>query len=264
MHWDDVIEDILEQVTLWVSFYFIEKIIILYITIHFHYRSDHVKTIHSKDMHNALMTLYEASVYLHPPRSGLFEAEDRLIRNAKGDVKASGRARVTSYLARLGIDGYKLIGLFGNFVDDNPKSHWLRPATSYATVERALANPTSAAALAKRIWQSFVVAGKEGLTAEDIAEVLGPFRKDEAKAIFKILDENEDGDVRLEDMISMVVEAGKIRHNIYRSMHDIDHCINTLDWVFLTILAAVMVFFISESPLPLLLGHGERAILGRC
>jgi Ca2+-binding EF-hand superfamily protein len=197
-------------------------------------------------MHNALITLYEASIYLHPPNSGPFDEEDRLIRNAKGDVKASSRVRATNYLARMGIDGYKVASLFGNFVSDDPHSHWLRPASSYATIERALANPISAAALAKRIWQSLVVTGAKSMTAEDIAEVLGPFRKQEAGVIFQIIDENESGDIRLDEMISTLIEAGRIRSNIYKTMDNIDHCINTFDWVCLVLLAVVMVFFISK------------------
>ena len=78
--------------------------------------------------------------------------------------------------------------------------HWLRPASSYAVVERAMANPKSAAALGRRIWMSFVVVGKDKLKAQDIAEVLGPFRKEEAQSYFKVLDENEAGDIQLDEM----------------------------------------------------------------
>jgi len=272
--WDDAINDVLQQVTLCgylvslafkirpeyipfrksyadqicpgVCFYFVEKVMMLYVTIHYHYRADHKKISHSKDMHDALVTLYEASIYLQPPHSGPFNTEDIIIRNAKGN-ETSTRVRVSSYLARMGIDGYKLASLFGNFISSDPKAHWMRPASSYATVERALADPKSAAALARRIWMSLVVQGSESLTAEDIAEVLGPYRREEAMNCFKILDENESGDIRLDEMVMTVVEAGQIRHNIYQTMHDMDHCLNTFDWVCLAILAAVMVFFIRKS-----------------
>ena len=77
----------------------------LYITIHSHYRFNHKKIQHSKDMHEALMVLYEASTYLHPVNGGQFPQEDLLIRNAKGSLTSSARVGVTSYLARMGIDG---------------------------------------------------------------------------------------------------------------------------------------------------------------
>ncbi|KAH8902101.1 hypothetical protein BR93DRAFT_887864 [Coniochaeta sp. PMI_546] len=244
--WDDAIDDVLEQCTLWASFYLLEKIMIVYITVHYHYRSNLTRIEHSKDMHNALMTLYDASVYLYPPGRGQFEDEDLIIRNATGAEHGEHRVRATSYLSRLGIDSYGMTSFFGNFMTSGAatKSHWLRPASTYAIVERALANPKSAAALAKRIWMSLVVVGQKSLRKEDIAEVLGPFRREEAERIFKVLDENESGDIQLDEMVWTVVEAGRIRHAIFQNMHDIDHCINTFDWVALTMLAVVMVFFI--------------------
>lgn len=218
---------------------------IVYITVHYHYRSNLVRVEHSKDMHNALMTLYDASVYLYPVGHAQFEEEDLVIRNATGAEHGEYRTRATSYLSRLGIDSYGMTSFFGNFTaGGTSKSHWLRPASTYAVVERALANPRSAAALARRIWMSLVVVGNESLTQEDIAEVLGPFQREEAAQIFKVMDENESGDIQLDEMVWTVVEAGRIRHAIYQNMHDIDHCINTFDWIALAMLAAVMIFFI--------------------
>ena len=242
--WDDVLDDILQQCTLWTAFYFVEKIVIMYISIHYHYRSNLVRISHSKDVQNTLMALYETSTYLYPVGTTEFADEDMLIRNASGVARDERRTRATSYLSRMGVDTYGMTSVFGNFLSANAKSHWFQPGSTYATVERAIANPKSAAALARRIWMSLVELGKEGLTAEDIAEVFGPFRKEEAEAHFKILDENESGDLRLDEMIYTVIEAGQIRHSIYQSMNDIDHCLNTLDWVGLAFLSIIMVFFI--------------------
>lgn len=80
--WDDVIDDVLQQCTIWGIFYLLEKIMIVYITVHYHYRSNLGRIEHSKDMHNALMTLYDASVYLYPVGRGQFEEEDIVIRSA--------------------------------------------------------------------------------------------------------------------------------------------------------------------------------------
>ncbi|KAI8277991.1 hypothetical protein K4K60_006568 [Colletotrichum sp. SAR11_57] len=248
--WDDVVADVFQQLILWVCFYFIEKIFITYITIHYHYRGDNVKLTRTRELQNALITLYDASVYLHPPHRTLFAREDMLIRNAKGDAHASGRTRVSSYLARMGIDGYKMTSLFGNFISDDPNAHWLRPASTYAVIERAWASPVSAEALARRIWLPLVAEGKLGLTANDIIDVLGPYRKEEAIRIFKTVNENNSPDIRIEEFIGIITEGGKTRHNIYRNMTDMDHCINTFDWFLLLILAAVMIFFIMVAYVP--------------
>ncbi|KAL2133492.1 hypothetical protein VTI74DRAFT_2257 [Chaetomium olivicolor] len=270
--WIDIIQDFLQQGTLWVWFYFVEKIVILYITIHYHNRSDLGRITRSKDMQNALMALYEASTYLYPVGAPEFVEEDMMISNATGSEHGEYRIRATRYLSRLGIDTYGLTTFFGNFMQSDPDSHWLRPASSYAVVERAIANTKSAAALARRIWMSLVPLGKETLTAQDIAEVLGPFRKEEATEYFKTLDEGEIGDIRLEEMEWTVAEAGRIRHNIYKGMHQADHCINTFDWVMLACLAAVMIYFILVFWVPALkdiqetikiLGFGLAFAVGR-
>ncbi|KAK4143917.1 uncharacterized protein C8A04DRAFT_11888 [Dichotomopilus funicola] len=270
--WIDILEDFLQQGVLWAWFYLVEKIGMLYITIHYHARSDMGQITRSKDMHNALIALYEASVYLYPIGTAEFEDEDTMIRNATGQEHGEHRIRATHYLSRLGIDTYGLTSFFGNFLSSSPDSHWLRPASGYATVERAIANPKSAAALARRIWMSFVPMGKEALTAENMAEVLGPSRKSEAEAYFKLLDEGDLGDLRLDEMEWSVTEAGRIRNNIYRNMHAADHCINTFDWVMLACLAGVMVYFILVFWVPALkdiqetikiLGFGLAFAVGR-
>ncbi|KAK3988005.1 putative Mechanosensitive ion channel [Cladorrhinum sp. PSN332] len=270
--WVDLIGDFLEQGTLWACFYFVWKVVMLYITIHFHSRSDGTKITKSKEIHNALIALYEASLYLYPVGTPEFTEEDEIIGNATMAEHGEHRIRATSYLRRLGVDHYGITSFFGNFLSSDPKSHWLRPSSSYATIERAIANPKSAAALARRIWMSMVPVGKEVLTPTDIAEVLGPFRKEEATNYFKALDESEIGDIRLEEMEWTVAEAGRTRHNIYKNMQNMDHCLNTFDWVMLAALAAIEVYFIMMYWIPTLkeiqdtikfLGFGLGFAVGR-
>jgi hypothetical protein len=195
-------------------------------------------------MHNAIMTLYEGSAYLYPVFGGSFDVEDTMIRNADHRKQSAARTRASTYLAKLGFDTYSITSFFGNFISEDPKSHWLRPAASYAIVERALADPKSAAAIAKRIWMSLVEKGHDSLTADDIAEVLGPYRRDDAMDCFKVIDENETGDIKLEEMILTFIETGRIRQAIYQSMSDIDHCLNTFDWITLLAIDGVVVFLL--------------------
>jgi small-conductance mechanosensitive channel len=242
--WDDIIYDVLQQIVFWMVGYLLVRILVLYITVHYHYRSDQVQITHSKEMHQSLVTLYEASLYLHPVNSRHFVLEDSIIRNSSGSgSESSSRQSASELLRKVGMDGHSIAHFFGNFKSQQ-HSHWLHPSAPYAVVERALSHPKSAAALAKRIWMSLVVQGKEAFSADDIAEVLGPYRRDEALDIFKIIDENESGDIRLDEMVWTVVEAGRIRHSIYQTMADINHCINTFDWIALLVLAGLMIFFI--------------------
>jgi small-conductance mechanosensitive channel len=243
-YWDDIIYDVLQQTVFWMVGYLLIRILVLYISVHYHYRSDQVQITHSKEMHQALVTLYEASIYLHPVNSRYFVLEDSIIRNSSGSgTESASRQSASELLRKVGMDGHSVAHFFGNFKSQQ-HSHWLHPGAPYAVVERALSHPKSAAALAKRIWMSLVIQGKEAFSAEDIAEVLGPYRRDEALDIFKIIDENESGDIRLDEMVWTVVEAGRIRHSIYQTMADINHCINTFDWIALLMLAGLMIFFI--------------------
>jgi len=93
---------------------------------------------------------------------------------------------------------------------------------------------------------SLVASGNTALTESDIAEVLGPDREKEAAEIFNTLDENDSGDIQMEEFVGIVTEAGKTRHNVYRTIADMDHCINTFDWLCLIIIAVVMIFFIGK------------------
>ena len=241
----DIIYDVLQQMVFWMVGYLPIRIFVLYISVHYHYRSDQVQIAHFKEMHQALVALYEASIYLHLVNSRHFVLEDSIIRNSSGSgAESAPRQSASELLRKVGMDGHGIAHFFGNFKSKQQHSHWLHPVTPYAVVEHALLHPKSAAALAKRIWMSLVVQGKEAFSAKDIAEVLGPYRRDEALDIFKIIDENESGDIRLDSMVWAVVEAGRIRHSIYQTMADIYHCINTFDWITLLLLAGLVIFFI--------------------
>ncbi|KAL7893242.1 Mechanosensitive ion channel domain-containing protein [Trichoderma sp. SZMC 28014] len=242
--WNNVVSDVLQQLTLWMAFYLIEKVVISYIAIHYHYRRTATTLDRTKNIQQALIVLYEASLYLHKVGDHTFSEEDTIIRNAKGGMKPSARVRLSSYFARLGLDSYKFVSLFGSFISDDSDSHWLRPGSSYATIERAWANPTAAAALARRIWLSLVPKGQYGLAESDIIEILGPKRTTEAKSLFKAIDANDGGYIPMDDFVGMVTEAGQQKHHVFKTIADMDHCINTLDWLFLLIIAAVMIFFI--------------------
>lgn len=246
MSWDDIIADILGELPLWVALYFVEKVGISYIAVHYHYRRTNKTLQRTKDIHDALIILYDASIYLHPANNGIFAQEDAIIRTAKGEMQNPNRIYISSYLARLGLDGYKYMSFLGNVISSAPNAHWFRPASSYATIERAWVNRTAAEALAKRIWLSLVPQGSESLTASDITQVLGDARAAEAQAIFRVFDEEENGNIYLDDFVGMVTEAGQKKHHVFRTIIDMDHCINTLDWLCLLILAAVMIFFISK------------------
>ncbi|KAH6675740.1 hypothetical protein B0J14DRAFT_441648, partial [Halenospora varia] len=245
VNWDDILGYILFQCIFASALYLIEKVLMLYITIHYHYRSDQKRNTRSKELHTALTTLYEASVYSYPLGSPSFIVEDTLISNPGSDIiqRVNQGKEARQFLGRLGFGSGKTARFFGN-MRTNPESHWFTAGTAYAIVERALADPKSAAALATRIWKSLVEEGQDALKKEDIVEAFGPYRREEALATFKAIDENESNDIRLDEIVWTVVEAGRVRRDIYRQMADVNHCLNTFEWVILTLITVAMTFFI--------------------
>ena len=245
MNW--VFYDVMYNVIAWVVMYWLVKCLIMYITIHYHYRSDSGRIEKSKNLNAALGKLYETSVYLDPLYSKRFQTEDLIIRNASSSGKRSEAAK---FFQRIGGVSAQAMSMFGTAMGSDNKSHWLKSASTYATVERAMSDTKSAAALAQRIWISLASDGKDVLTVDDIAEAMGPHKTEEAKKMFELLDENENGDIRLDEMVQTVVESSRTRNNIYQGMSDMDHAINTFEWVLLIMVAMIMIFIILVKYFP--------------
>ena len=140
----------------------------------------------------------------------------------------------------------KAVTFTGRAIGSDKDSHFWKASSTYATIEYALEEATSAAALAKRIWVSLVAEGRDALTVDDIAEVFGPHRREEAEQCFKLLDENENGDIHLNEFVPTIIDLGRRRNATYKGMQDIDHAIKTFDWILLLIIGVLMVYFIRK------------------
>jgi small-conductance mechanosensitive channel len=116
------------------------------------------------------------------------------------------------------------------------------PNSAHSIVLTALERNKSAEALARRIWMSFVVEGKNELTMDDFVEVMGPGRQDEAEECFTSLDRDGNGDISLDEMILTVTDYSRQRKALNSSMHDVDQAINALDGLLLTIALIVCLF----------------------
>lgn len=120
------------------------------------------------------------------------------------------------------------------------------PNSAHNIVLEALESNRSAEALARRIWLSFVVEGKDALYEEDMVEVMGPGRQKDAEECFHSLDRDGNGDISLEEMILTVTDYGRERKSISSSMHDVDQAINALDGLLFTFVFIICVIVISK------------------
>lgn len=225
-----------------------EKLIIQLISISYHHTQFHAKIKDSKHRIGLLSLLYDASRRLFPAYCTEFAEEDYIIHDSidiprsKHGQKPSGSATPMKVLMNVGRFGDKLTSAFGNIASEVTGKQVFNPDSAHSIVVEALEKNKSSEALAKRLWMSFVVEGKEALFMDDVFEVLGTDHHAEAEEAFAILDRDGNGDISLDEMILTVCEFGKERHSIASSLHDVDQAISVLDNLLCFVVFIVVVF----------------------
>lgn len=252
-HWVSVVRNLLVPAFIATLLLLGEKMIVQFISINYHRRSFDGRIKESKRNVHLIGLLYEASRTLFPMYCDEFVEEDYVINDSieamlaktTGRVvghKRSGSATPLRIIGEVGRIGDKVTSIFGNIASEITGKQVFNPTSAHSIVVEALEKTRSSEALAKRLWMSFVVEGKEALYQEDIEEVLGPSRKEEAQASFDALDNDGNGDVSLEEMIMKVVEIGRDRKAIAASMRDVGQAIGVLDQVLIAVLFVIVIF----------------------
>lgn len=249
-HWEAVVNKILAALLVASLLLLIEKLIIQLISIGYHRKQFNAKIKDSKHNVQLLSLLYDASRALFPAYCNEFVEEDYIINDSfeLGDSKRgsghkrSGSATPMRLLQNVGRIGDKVTSVFGNIAHEVTGKQVFNPGSAHSVVVEALEKNKSSEALAKRLWMSFVVEGRDALYEEDIIEVLGDGHHDEAEECFACLDRDGNGDVSLDEMILTVCEFGRERHSIANSLHDVDQAINVLDGLLCTIVFIMCIF----------------------
>ena len=248
--WQAIVQKVLAALLVAALILLAEKLIIQLISIGYHRTQFNAKITASKHKIYLLSLLYDASRSLFPAYCPEFAEEDYIINDSieLGENqfgighRKSGSATPMRLLQDVGRLGDKLTSAFGTMAHEVTGKQVFNPDSAHSIVVEALERNRSSEALAKRLWMSFVVEGKEALYREDIIEVLGVDRHDEAEEAFFILDRDGNGDISLDEMILTVCEFGKERHSIADSLHDVDQAINVLDKLLCAIVLIVVVF----------------------
>ncbi|KAL8825499.1 MAG: hypothetical protein Q9191_004384 [Dirinaria sp. TL-2023a] len=251
-HWETIVQKILAAFMIASLIFLAEKLLIQIISISYHRTQFNQKIQESKHHIYLLSLLYDASRTLFPAYCTEFAEEDYIIHDAldidlsnsrKGASHArSGSATPLRLLQNVGRVGDKITSAFGNIATEVTGKEVFNPNSAHSIVVEALEKNKSSEALAKRLWMSFVVEGKDALFQEDIEEVLGAGRHVEAEECFGSLDRDGNGDISLDEMILTVCEFGRERHSIANSLHDVDQAINVLDKLLCTIVFIMVVF----------------------
>ena len=234
-----------------------ERVLIQLISISYHRKQFDQKIQESKRSIYLLGILYDASRALFPAYCNEFAEEDYTIQetlldilpgskkgtNKKGRSGTRTPMRLVQEVGRdVGRIGDKVTSVFGTIASEITGKKVFDVNSAHSIVLTALERNRSAEALARRIWMSFVVEGKNELYQEDLVEVMGPGRADEAEECFASLDRDGNGDISLDEMILTVTEIGRQRKAINSSMHDVDAAINALDGLLFTIVFIVCIF----------------------
>jgi hypothetical protein len=243
--WEDTMQNILGAAVIASLVFLGEKVFIVLVSVQYHQQTFDRKIKDSKRRIDLLSQLLDASHALFPPYCPEFAQEDYTIndslglsRSGKNTGGRSGIATPMKLLHNVGRVGDKITAAFGKVAHEVTGKAVFNVSASHSITVEALEKKKSSEALARRIWMSLVVEGKEALYQEDVVEVLADRPEEEAVESFAAIDRDGNGDVTLDEMILTVCEMGRERKAIANSLHSIDSCITALDRMLL-----VMVFF---------------------
>lgn len=249
--WEATVKQILFGLLICTLIFLAEKALIQLISVSYHRKQYDLRIKESKHNIDLLGQLYEASRAMFPEYCKEFAEEDEIISSTiVGAIQKKGHRRGDSVAPlrlirnvgrNVGRVGDKVTAAFGNVAHEITGANMFDAGSAHSVVVHALDKRHASEALAKRIWMSFVVEGRDALFEDDIIEVMGAEREEQARECFHILDRDGNGDVSMEEMILTVAEFGRVRKSIARSMHDVDQAIHVLDTLLLTVALVVMI-----------------------
>lgn len=236
--------------------FLVEKSFIQLITVNYHRKRLHARLHDSKNTVSLLAQMYERSTHWFPEYCPEFADEDYIIKDTilralvgkdQGSRALQAHIKVLGDVGRV---GEKIGSAFGRVGSEITGTGSTRSEQARQTVVQALETRMSSEALARRLWWSFVCEERESMVLEDVIDVLGTHRQEEAEEVFAALDKDGNGDISLDEMIMMVVEASRERKALIRSGNDVHEAIKTLDHVLLIIWLVVVAIIFGNPELP--------------
>lgn len=253
IYWTTVVSNVLAALFAISGVFLAEKAIVQLIGVTYHQRSFANRIKGSKREVYLLGLLYEASRTLFPMYCTEFAEEDYVIDDSiemalrkKAGHKRTGSATPMKILGNVGRIGDKVTSAFGNVASEITGKQVFNPHSAHSIVVEALEKRLPSEALARRIWLSFVCAGRDALFVDDFYEVLGEEYREEAEEAFGLIDADLNGDISLEEMILKVVAIGSERKAISEGMKDIGQALQAFDKVlmFVVFIAAIIIFIL--------------------
>lgn len=249
-HWMKIVNQVLAAALIGTLVLLVEKFFIQLISINYHRKQFNSRIKESKHNVYLLGLLYDASRTLFPAYE-VFAEEDYMISDQlnlsmlggkPGAKKRSGSITPFRLLQNVGRFGDQVTSAFGNVAQEITGKQVFNPNSAHSIVTGALEKRRTSEALARRVWMSFVMEGKEALYEDDIIDVLGENRKEEAEEAFMMLDKDCNGDISLDEAVQQIIQISRDRKALTTSMHDVDQAINVLDRLLMVIVFIIIIF----------------------
>ncbi|KAL4889360.1 Mechanosensitive ion channel-domain-containing protein [Aspergillus ambiguus] len=249
--WEKSVKNVLFAIFVCSLIFLAEKTIVQLISISYHRKQFDSKIKESKRNVHLLAELYDASRSMFPMYCREFREEDAAISDSiaarKDGMSRSGSAPMRLFREvgqNVGRFGDRVTAAFGDVAHELTGKEVFNPTSARSIVTLALERRRSSEALARRIWMSFVIEGRDSLLHDDICEVLGAGKETEAEEAFLVLDRDGNGDISLDEMVMGVTEIARLKKSLNHSLHDVDQAINVLDNLLLSVafIIGVLVF----------------------
>ncbi|KAG9516552.1 hypothetical protein KCV07_g6719, partial [Aureobasidium melanogenum] len=212
--WIAVLRKILLATVASTGIFFVEKILIHILTINYRQKQFRVRLQDIERTVYILTLMYQASRDRFPIHCPEFATEDHKIHDSRlvdvAERKTTRQFSTSTTRSRLSV-------MANNMKERLAGREVLKHDSARSVVLHALETTTASEALAIRLYRSFTAAGSQGEISEsDVAQVLGPTRSQEAQDIFHALDKDENGDVSLEEMTSLITQTSNDKHSMRR------------------------------------------------
>ncbi|KAL5051740.1 hypothetical protein BDW71DRAFT_171727 [Aspergillus fruticulosus] len=255
--WEKSVKNVLFAFFVCALIFLGEKTLVQLISISYHRKQFDARIKESKRNINLIGILYDASRNMFPMYCKEFREDDAIISDSillggpetgrPGHSRSNSAAPlrfIRGVQQNVGRIGGKITGALGDVAHEITGKQVFNSSAARSIVSEALERRRSSEALARRIWMSFVIEGREALYLDDIMEVLGTGKEAEAEECFTMLDRDGNGDISLDEIILAVSEIGRARKTLNHSVHDVDQAIHVLDNLLATIafIIAVLVF----------------------
>jgi hypothetical protein len=215
-----------------------QKLIVQLISVNYHRRQFNARVNESKLKVRMLDGLTEHSLKMFPLNAHPFEMEDFEILTSLDASQQDPSS--TKLVGGVALYTEMLQTTVGNITSEITGARSNQSAAIHNLVVEALESKRSSRALGSRLWQSFVMEGKDALFRADIEEIFGRGRAEEANEVFNLLDQDNNGDISLDEMVLTVLEISRERKAIAASMHDVGQAVRVLDR-FLFVIALILL-----------------------